>query len=186
MSLFLKQRDQLREEMKEIVDGKQRVEKEKMLYQLQSKETIAKLTAQIQTLSEQRDKLEEDLHKLTKDLQMLQDEKEKMRARIVKLRNRKGKVDLGIKTCKNCAKEFHEKNNLNWSCHLHWSLYDAETEMWWCCGKKGKDQKGCTVQKHEVQNEDEEDDDDEKDKNAIKSQKIQKCLCCKQVGHSIE
>jgi len=32
MSVFLKQRDQLREEMKEIVDGKQRVEKEKMLY----------------------------------------------------------------------------------------------------------------------------------------------------------
>ena len=25
-------------------------------------------------------------------------------------------------------------------------------EMWWCCGKRGKDQPGCKFSKHETQN----------------------------------
>ena len=162
----MKERDQLREEQKEMVEAKNRVEREKTMNFLQSKESIAKMTMQIKELQEQKDKFEADFHKVSKELQILIDEKEKMRARIIKLRNRKGKVDVGIKTCKNCGKEFHENSNFNWSCHIHWSQYDTETLLWWCCGKKGKDQKGCKVQKHEIQNEVDDEDDDKQDNNA--------------------
>jgi hypothetical protein len=43
-------------------------------------------------------------------------EREKMKNRIIRIKNRKGKVDLGQKLCKNCSKEYDEKDNLNWSC----------------------------------------------------------------------
>jgi hypothetical protein len=49
----------------------------------------------------------------------MSDEREKMKQRIVKLKNRKGKVDHGIKMCRNCGKEFPEKENFNWSCRTH-------------------------------------------------------------------
>ena len=42
-----------------------------------------------------------------------------MQLRISRLKNRKGKTDLGSKLCKNCAKEYDEKDNLNWSCRQH-------------------------------------------------------------------
>lgn len=117
---------------------------------------------------------------------MSKDEKDKMRARIIKLRNRKGKVDVGIKTCKNCGNEFHESSNFNWSCSIHSGQIDQVSGQWWCCGKKGLNAKGCKVQKHEIQNEVDEDDDDKQDNNDLKNQKYQRCQCCKQIGHSID
>ena len=65
----------------------------------------------------------------------MKNEREKMKHRIIKLKNRKGKVDLGIKMCKKCGKEYNEKAHLNWSCRQHMSQYSGE--MWWCCGKRG-------------------------------------------------
>jgi hypothetical protein len=112
------------------------------------------------------------------------DEREKMKIRIHKLKNRKGKIDYGIKMCRNCGKEFPEKENFNWSCRTH--QYDYNGEMWWCCGKKGKDQPGCRWSKHETKEDDEEDDDDgEKEK---RSQQISliRCQCCKELGHLID
>ena len=56
-----------------------------------------------------------------------------MKARITKLISRKGKFDSGLKTCKNCGKEYNEKENFNWSCTQH--IGDWGGQMWWCCGK---------------------------------------------------
>ena len=64
-------------------------------------------------------------------------DKEKSKLRIQKLIQRKGKFDSGFKTCKACSKEYNEKENFNWSCRQHQSDYGGE--MWWCCGKQGKD-----------------------------------------------
>ena len=52
----------------------------------------------------------------TRENQAIKNEREKMKQRIIKLKSRKGKVDLGIKMCKKCGKEYNEKDNLNWSC----------------------------------------------------------------------
>jgi len=77
--------------------------------------------------------------KSSEEVRTLIVEKDRLRARIIKLKNRKGKVDAGIKTCKNCGKEFHENSNFNWSCNIHTSTYDSDTLQWWCCAKIGKD-----------------------------------------------
>ena len=113
------------------------------------------------------------------------DEREKMKLRITKLKNRKGKVDHGIKMCRNCGKEFPEKENFNWSCRTH--QYDYSGEMWWCCGKRGKDQPGCKWDKHESkEDDDEEDDDNDKEKNKQNRAKLMRCQCCKEIGHMID
>jgi len=49
----------------------------------------------------------------------LQEEREKLRLRITKLIQKKGTFNSGMKTCKNCTKEFAEKENFNWSCRMH-------------------------------------------------------------------
>ena len=94
---------------------------------------------------------------------------------MVKMKNRRGKIDLGIKLCKNCSKEFLETDNFNWSCKTHKSEYGGE--MWWCCGKKDLLAAGCKTAKHECK----EDDEDEEGvkKQDIEDTKRKKCLCCK-------
>jgi hypothetical protein len=84
------------------------------------------------------------------------DERDKLKKNVTKLLARKGKFDQGLKHCKNCGKEFNEKENFNWSCRVHQSEWGGE--MWWCCGKRGKEQPGCKFMKHEMANaiEDEE------------------------------
>ena len=90
---------------------------------------------------------------------------DKMKQRIIKLKSRKGKIDLGIKMCRNCGKEFHEKENFNWSCRTHQSEHGGE--MWWCCGKRGKEQPGCKFSKHECK-EDDDEEEDSKDNEILK------------------
>lgn len=59
--------------------------------------------------------------------------------------------------------------------------------MWWCCGKFGKDTLGCKFSCHESKGEDEEELEDEiTPVGDIKNGKYIRCLCCKEIGHSIE
>jgi len=85
------------------------------------------------------------------------DEKEKMKKNIVRLLARKGKFDNTQKVCKNCQKEFIEKENFNWSCRVHQSEWGGE--MWWCCGKRGREQPGCKFNKHETKADNEENEE---------------------------
>lgn len=110
-------------------------------------------------------------------------EKEKSKLRIQKLIQRKGKFDSGFKTCKNCSKEFSEKENFNWSCKTHRSDYGGE--MWWCCGQSGKEAPGCNKSKHDSKDEEEEDQEDN-EANKDQSKKYIRCACCKEIGHAIE
>ena len=95
---------------------------------------------------------------------------------------KKGKFESGLKTCKVCMKEYREKENMNWSCTQHVNpTYGGE--MWWCCGKVGKDAPGCRKTRHISNNEDSESDTDERDK---QEKKYVRCTSCKEVGHTIE
>ena len=55
--------------------------------------------------------------------------------------------------------------------------------MWWCCGKRGKDQPGCKFGKHLCRGDDDKSDDEQQ---ATQSVKHTRCACCKEVGHRIE
>lgn len=56
--------------------------------------------------------------------------------------------------------------------------------MWWCCGKRGKDQPGCKYGKHESKEEDDFGEEFEQSKDA--NLKYVRCICCKELGHKIE
>lgn len=58
--------------------------------------------------------------------------------------------------------------------------------MWWCCGKRGKDQPGCRFSKHESKDDEIEDDDQNKYANNDRMLKNVRCVCCKEIGHRIE
>jgi hypothetical protein len=69
--------------------------------------------------------------------------------------------DTLIKQCKLCGKEYNENENFSWKCRTHWSAYGGE--LWWCCGKRGKHQKGCKLGKHQCIDDEEIDEEDEED-----------------------
>lgn len=58
--------------------------------------------------------------------------------------------------------------------------------MWWCCGKRDQDAKGCKIGPH-ISKEDDADEDEEGllGVEILKKTKYIKCLCCKQNGHTI-
>ena len=149
-----------------------------------TKANINKLDQSIRKLTLDLDKKLDEFLKFDQENKVLKAEREKMKQRIIKLKSRKGKVDQGIKMCKMCAQEFHEKENFNWSCRTHRGVYGGE--MWWCCGKRGKDQPGCKFAKHESKDDEDEDEDAGKFKTKGKHLKYMRCNCCKELGHIID
>ena len=103
--------------------------------------------------------------------------------RIQKLIQRKGKFDSGFKTCKNCNKEYNEKENFNWSCRVHTSDYGGE--LWWCCGRVGKETLGCKYGKHESKDDEDDDGADDQDGSRQNDKKYLRCTCCKEIGHTV-
>lgn len=151
--------DRFKQDLKDIVDLKAKMEREKAFIQAQNKETILALRERINKLTIDVEKFQAENGMMVKNCRVMKLEVEKMRQRIVKIKNRKGKVDMGIKSCRNCGKEYTEKDNFKWSCRTHQSDYGGE--MWWCCGKSDPNTPGCKYSCHESK-EDEEDDDEEK------------------------
>lgn len=129
----IRERDVHRDDLKEMTEIKKQFEKKTNFDMKTQKEDYQQLQQQYKDLNENHNRIVDDLMKTQKALKDMQNEREKMKLRINKLKNRKGKVDQGIKMCRNCGKEFHEKENFHWSCRTHRSDYGGE--MWWCCGK---------------------------------------------------
>ena len=58
-----------------------------------------------------------------------------------------------------------ESENFNWSCRTHRSEYSGE--IWWCCGKTGKESLGCKFGKHLNRNDDVDEEDNLNQNNDI-------------------
>ena len=106
---------------------------------------INELEDSVRKLKDQLDIEIEAKTNAMKKFSLIVEERDKMKIRLVKLKARKGKfIDGGVNICKNCSKEYNEADNFNWSCRTHTNVYQGgEVNMWWCCGKKGKDAPGC-------------------------------------------
>ena len=87
------------------------MDKEKLYFAVTTKENITRLTNNWKSTQAALDTKIDEAIKAEKLCKQLTIEREKMKARIVKLKSRKGKVDQGIRACKACGKEFHEKEN---------------------------------------------------------------------------
>lgn len=76
--------------------------------------------------------------------------------------------------CGKCNKTYMEHSNFNWSCKTHQTAINDN--IFWCCGKQGKDAPGCMISKHTNKEE-----ESEKFENFIP---VNFCSGCKQHGHS--
>eukprot|EP00744_Colponema_vietnamica_P003737 GILI01005676.1.p1 GENE.GILI01005676.1~~GILI01005676.1.p1 ORF type:complete len:898 (+),score=233.78 GILI01005676.1:261-2954(+) len=140
------------------------------------KDELTKTYTDREHIRKERDKFERKVRELT-------DEKDKLKQKIKRFRARKKLFEPEQKVCKNCSKEFMEGENYNWSCRTHQSEFGGE--MWWCCGKPGKDAPGCKYAKHESKDDDDDMDEDEKNKEEGERKKNSKVRCwsCNEIGH---
>ena len=183
LTRMLRERDQYKDDTSELYESKKKLDKLLSILQMTSKERVLHLETELKRKNEENDKNMDEIIKLEKTNKQYQMEKDKLKFRIAKLMQRKGKFDSGFKTCKNCGKEYNEKENFNWSCRQHQSDYGGE--MWWCCGKQGKDQPGCKFSMHESKDDDDK-MSDEGDPDRAKHNKNIRCASCKEMGHSVE
>ena len=149
------QRDTLVNDLAEATTNRQEMKAERDRIAKLAKEKIAVLQVQLQKSEEGREKLGTELSKTEQNFKDLTDEYEKLRqkAKQYKLR-RKQYGEEEEKVCKNCQRVFVESENYNWSCRRHQSEYSGE--IYWCCGKSGKETPGCKTSKHESKEEEEE------------------------------
>lgn len=77
--------------------------------------------------------------------------------------------------CIKCQKIFFESENYNWSCKTHQSNF--YNDIYWCCGKTGKNAVGCIVSKHMVKDEDID--------NSLSAYMPKFCVLCKKPGHLV-
>eukprot|EP00347_Sterkiella_histriomuscorum_P024062 403332433 len=179
------ERDESRDFLKEMTASRTMLLKEKEAFATSMKDKVAQLELDLKSTKSELDKLNEDFQKLEKFNKQMLNERDKMKQRLVKLKNRRFKIDQEQKICKKCGKEYHEKENYNWSCRTHQSDYGGE--MWWCCGKTDKEAQGCKFSKHESKEDDEDDaDPDDKLQDQLRQLKNVRCLCCKELGHRME
>lgn len=119
-------------------------------------------------------------------MKALTEERDLLKRTVGKMLQRMGKNPNEIRICKNCSKEYREKENFNWSCRIHPSEWGGE--MWWCCGKRNIDAPGCKFRKHTWKNDQEELFDEQMvmiNEQMINNKKT-RCRCCNEIGHSID
>lgn len=113
---------------------------------------VVQLSANLEIANEERIQLQEDLGELEKRNMLLAKEYDILRSK-VKQFNIRRRTEQEEQTCKFCGRVFFESENYSWSCKTHKS--DFGGKIWWCCGKEGKDSKGCMLKKH-IANRDED------------------------------
>ena len=130
-------RDNYRKHTNQLINEKNKLEKEKTTQMETFKKRLMELDRDMKQRGEELNESQEAKLYLEKEKKHLIAEREKMKDRIKKLKQRKGKFDVASKVCKNCGKDYIEKENFNWSCRVHRSEWSGE--IWWCCGKDSKD-----------------------------------------------
>lgn len=177
-------------------------ERDKMACELQSLNHYRETSKVLESMCEDKYKVklsaaEAELRKKTQQLEVQQskslqqelqitaliDEKEDISNQVRKLKQRRyRRVDYGGKVCINCKRDYKDDENFNWSCRTHYSQWSGE--MWWCCGKTHKEALGCKFAKHVPLKDDE--DEDAANGGAHMDNYLQRCQCCKELGHTIE
>ena len=175
------ERDRFRGEVKELARTLKKYQEDKEKLTAALKERINQLDAELKQHEAEARRWREEHAKLDKQVRQFQVEREKMRQRVQKLKTRRN-FNLNQKICKNCGREYLEKENFNWSCRTHRSEFGGE--MWWCCGKPSREAPGCKFAKHVSKEDEDEDLDQQEDaEEAAGRKKHAWCFCCKEKGH---
>ncbi len=151
------ERDQFRQETKLLQNNQHDNRARSVFIEAKFKNQNEILLKQLQLAQEENKSQWEKTKSLEKKLKEFETESKKLKLQIIRLKLRKGRSENMSKICKNCSKEYAEKENFNWSCRTHQS--DWGGEVWWCCGKRGIDQPGCKFGKHKSKEEEGDSDD---------------------------
>lgn len=147
------ERDELTQELIDAVTLRNDMKVDRARISNQASERISALQERLKTTEDECDRLRLDAQKYEKRFKDLSEEYEKLRNRLHQYRLRRRQFgEVEEKVCKHCQKVYTEPENYNWSCRSHTGEYSSD--MWWCCGRHGKDAEGCKMSKHENKEED--------------------------------
>ena len=182
LAASVNKRDELKGQYHEIEQLTDEIKQQKEKLQNASKEHINKLSKELSGTIEQREEYRSKLSKLEKTYKDLTESYDKMRQKLKQWKQRGKQFGDGEeKTCMKCRKTFTESENYNWSCKVHTGAYSGE--MFWCCGKKGKEAVGCQSSKHVAKEEDEDEGLDGGKEDDKQKYANSKCSSCKEIGH---
>jgi len=141
--------------------------------------------SEVLSLYEEKENLRKERDKIEKKLRDVSENRDKLKQKMKKYRARRKMFEAERKRCKKCGKEYNETDNFNWSCRTH--QCDFGGEMWWCCGKLGKDAIGCKFAKHESKDDDDDLDEQERkekeeNEGGLKTLNV-RCYSCRELGH---
>lgn len=177
----LESRDELKSDLIEAVESRDEMKQDRHRISKQAGEKVNWLQTRLQQVEEERDKLRDEEQKYEKRFKDLTDEYEKLRTRMHQYRARRRQFgEVEEKMCRLCQRVYIERENFQWSCKIHTGEFGAE--MWWCCGKSGRDAPGCKAGKHEPK--------DESEGLAQDKEELASVLCsvsttqsCREMGH---
>lgn len=170
--------------MRGLSDAYERLSKDNIKQSASAQQTVARLQKKVDQQSSTFDKFMEKFNRLEKKHQLISKERDSLKLKNIvlvnKTKNRATDIDI-FKLCRHCGLEYSEKENFNWSCRQHTSVWGGS--VWWCCGKTDKNNLGCKFDKHREKADEEHGDDEDDEERGLKLEN-QKCQCCKRKGHT--
>ena len=142
-----------------------------------TRDKVVQLQAELSSLTEEKESAAHSLEKTERKMKEILDENQRLRQKMKNNWMRRKANEATDQICRVCQKMYNEAENFNWSCRTHFG--DFGGEMWWCCGKPGREAPGCKVTKHVSKEDDDPDSDDSSDAMNFTIQ----CSSCKEIGH---
>lgn len=175
------ERDELRGENLELVALRQEVFGNKQRLARMMRDRLTFMHQSLKIAEEDRERLLLQVAQQDKRFFDLSEEFSKLRQRVKQFKQRrKAHGEEEERICKKCQRVYEESENYNWSCRTHQS--DFSGEVWWCCGKAGREAAGCRVAKHESKEDEDGDSTDKKEQEAVRLA-LKRCPSCKGYGH---
>lgn len=175
------ERDELRGENVELAALRKEVFSNKERLARMMRDRLMFMHQSLKVAEEDRERLSLQVAQQDKRFFDLSEEFSKLRQRVKLFKQkRKAHGEEEERICKNCQRVYEDSENFNWSCRTHQS--DFSGEIWWCCGKAGREAAGCRVAKHESKEDEDGDSSDKKEQEAVRLA-FKRCPSCKGYGH---
>ncbi|CAG9314039.1 unnamed protein product [Blepharisma stoltei] len=165
-------RDELFKDSVELAELKSELQGQRDKIYKSFKDRVSYLEQELSKTQEESVTIKQEFSTLEKKFADISNEYNRMRQR---LKQFKFQSELEEKFCKNCQKPYIESENFNWSCKTHKSKFSGD--LYWCCGRAGKDAPGCVSSKHISK-----DDEEIEIVNEI-SRLSNRCTSCRTLGH---
>ena len=176
IAFLVEKNEELTEWNRELVKYREGDKIEMMKIAAIARDKLMNLQGELKKISEIKENATISLEKQEKKLKEAMDENEKLRQKVNKSRVKRKYTEMTEKLCRTCQRLYLESENFNWSCRTHYGEYSGE--MWWCCGKAGREALGCRLARHVCKEEEEETAG-----NAETVMLTSVCSSCKSLGH---